>query len=293
MPPLLNQQLLEAARKGDTHSVAQCLHDGADVNAVDSEENTPLMLAVFGGYIDAARELLKHPQMNVSAQDDQGRTALMIAVYYCRPEFIEPLKSTINEPHDNGETPLIIAARLADQPRYEAFALQLLKHGADAGTKDNLDKTALWYALHYGCKALIMPLLEAGATPNATSKWNGELLLAPGTDPEVGSNWSGTPLIPIIMAIQRGWADVVEALLDRGADANITDHKGRTPLMWAAKSKRRDICKILLSHGATMDPRGKVGSKAFTQLVDIFRPKVKAETTHSPPIAVSSRRRSR
>ena len=46
-----------------------------------------------------------------------------------------------------------------------------------------------------------------------------------------------------------GFSIVTQLLIDNGADINIRDFKGKTPLSYSIKFKRKEIEKILLKHG--------------------------------------------
>lgn len=55
----------------------------------------------------------------------------------------------------------------------------------------------------------------------------------------------------LIAASRQGHRDIVQRLMDKGADVNIADNKGHTALMLAALHKRGDIAGKLLRHPKT------------------------------------------
>ena len=58
--------------------------------------------------------------------------------------------------------------------------------------------------------------------------------------------------------------NVVRTLIERGADPNIADEHGNTPLMFAASSGcDREVMKALLEAGARTDPKNAAGLTAF------------------------------
>ncbi len=57
----------------------------------------------------------------------------------------------------------------------------------------------------------------------------------------------------LIAAIYFEEDDVAEFLIDCGADLNLTDYSGRTPLMWAAIRDNEDIAEKLVEKGAKID----------------------------------------
>ena len=50
----------------------------------------------------------------------------------------------------------------------------------------------------------------------------------------------------------RGQIDMIELLLEKGADPNIKDKNGNTPLHWCGHV---DIVELLISYGARVDER--------------------------------------
>lgn len=61
----------------------------------------------------------------------------------------------------------------------------------------------------------------------------------------------------LMRAVVYDSADAVKALLKRGADANVKDHRGATPLMWAIPDLAK--VKVLLAAGADVNARSTNG----------------------------------
>lgn len=57
----------------------------------------------------------------------------------------------------------------------------------------------------------------------------------------------------LIWAANLHQLELLNALLERGANPNHRGSKGRTALHWAAKLSKRDLCEALLDHGAKLD----------------------------------------
>ena len=64
-------------------------------------------------------------------------------------------------------------------------------------------------------------------------------------------------------AARDGQADLLEAFLDAGADANGTDSRGYTPLILASYNGHREATATLLKHGALVDGADGKGSTAL------------------------------
>ena len=60
---------------------------------------------------------------------------------------------------------------------------------------------------------------------------------------------------PLFLAAARGHIDVVRFLLDQGADPNIVDHIGVTPLMGVCYEDRVEVAELLLARGADVHAR--------------------------------------
>lgn len=168
-----------------------------------------------------------------------------------------------------GRTPLAEAAK---RGRLQAVAL-LLRRGADVNSYDTQSGfTPLHLAAQYNHPAVIRALLDVGANVNARNQWNqtplwqaawqawhgnteaAHVLVAHGAQIDVADAKGYTPLQ---MAARAGNAPMVKYLLDEGADVNHVNNKGRTPLYQAVIGDHIQAAKLLLKHGA--DPNAKAG----------------------------------
>lgn len=128
--------------------------------------------------------------------------------------------------------------------------------------------SALWSMLAAGAIAIATPLpafadtngdLVAAAAHGDTAKVIA--LLGKGADVNVHDNGGYTPLI---WAALNGHDAVVGELLRRGADVHARDKEGYTALMWAAQNHRADAVRALLAHGASPNETDKEGYTALT-----------------------------
>lgn len=63
---------------------------------------------------------------------------------------------------------------------------------------------------------------------------------------------------PLYYAARHGHKDLVQGLIDRGAEATVATTDGLTPLHWAALEGYLEVCRILLDHGADVNARSLV-----------------------------------
>jgi hypothetical protein len=75
-------------------------------------------------------------------------------------------------------------------------------------------------------------------------------LLDASEPPPINARESVDGTTALIWAVRRGHAGVVEVLLARDADPNVTDEDGKAPLHFAAERGRRGLVEPLLARGA-------------------------------------------
>ncbi len=109
----------------------------------------------------------------------------------------------------------------------------LLQHGADPNCSHK----------NQGGSGMITPLYWAAIT----SELSVRLLLEYSADPK-------TLNVQILHFVaSNGTAEIMRLLLDGGAEPNVADKEGYTPLHWAAAGGHVDVANTLLTHGANAD----------------------------------------
>lgn len=120
-------------------------------------------------------------------------------------------------------------------------ALQfLIDTGNDVNAYNEHIGSPLRSAIHYGLIDNVAILAENGADVNAI-------------DPAQGS---------LLSYAARTSVNITQCLIDYGADVNIQDETGRTPLMAAVSARRVDCAKALLDAGADISIEDNVGKTA-------------------------------
>ena len=91
----------------------------------------------------------------------------------------------------------------------------------------------------------IKTLLDAGALVNSTA------------DDCIHMEPSPRGVTLLMRAAGEGRRDVVKLLLDHGADANVSDSYGRTPIFYAASAKDLEIIGLLVDKGADVNAKAE------------------------------------
>lgn len=160
-----NQNLLQAAFRGDLEEVKRLLNGGADINTHDNYGRTALLRAADQGHLEVVNVLLDKGA-DLNTKDNRGETALIAAVRKHHSEVANVLLGKGVYQEDLGALVLVVAAA---EGRLEVVRL-LLDKGTDVNTKDEYGRTALMAASWEGRLEVVKLLLDKGADVNAKDK---------------------------------------------------------------------------------------------------------------------------
>ncbi len=90
-------------------------------------------------------------------------------------------------------------------------------------------------------------------------------LVAAGADVNDGDADLGTTALAL--ASNRGYANIVQYLLSKGANVSTVDNSGKTALIMAASNGHVDAMKILLAHGIDINAQDRSGRTALMDAV--------------------------
>ena len=226
--------LHHAAGFGNAATLKLLLDSGADVNAKNRFDSTPLHWAIADE--EKARLLVEHGA-SINARSSDGRTPLYLAA--SQRQSVAVLRLLLEKGADPnlatliGRTPLMAAAG----GDIEAVEL-LLKKNANPLAVSGSGSTALFDAAASRNIEVFRLLLERGAEVNHRTKLKQSVLG---------------------VAALYGSEEMVKMLLDRGTNVNVQDERGYSPLMYAAYSEVMPggVVRMLLAKGAHTNVTGE------------------------------------
>jgi ankyrin repeat protein/WD40 repeat protein len=209
--------LMTYSAAGNAAEVKKLIDGKADLNAVDGEGQSALILAGSRGHDDVIKLLL---DAGADITDEDGHSLLP---HRGDPAVLNAAFAAVFAP-DHRANGVVVT-----EPVGRAYVLLFM--GADARRRDKDGKTLLMHAT---------PSLEHGAPLLAA-------LLARGADVNAVDNDGETALV---VAGHTQWLSAIPILLDHRADPNIADKDGWTPLLLAAMYNDTEVVHALLEHGA-------------------------------------------
>jgi ankyrin repeat protein len=276
--------LVEAAKNRDAAAMRALVQKKADVNAADADGTTALHWAAYHDDLNSVDLLIK-AGANVNAANDLGATPLWNASTNAAAPMARRLLEAGANPNLAllaGETPLMAASRSGKADIVEL----LLAKGANPNARASRDQTALMWAASQRHPAVVKALLAHGADVHArSSEWtevmavpphglpqynkviphgrdtallfaaragdfeSAKLLLAGGANVNDADAWG---VSATVMAAHAGFPELVEWLLERGADANAAP-AGFTALHAAIMRRNTRMVTALVAHGADVN----------------------------------------
>ncbi len=292
-----------AAREGHIDIIKYLLENGANIEFKDYVGRTSLFLAAEKGNKDIVKYLLGKGA-NIEAKNRWGETPLIISAKIGHWDIVKYLVgkgANIEAKSKWGETPLFLAAEKGNK--------DIVKYLVGKGANKNCAKsgiTALMRAALKGHKNVVELLLKQGyesdlislivASKNKIPMSKDALLNVYSrvmeyfpADVNAKDSNGDTALIHALLFSYRlvsnihegtnGYDlvkiryDIVKMLLDHGADPNVKNDRGWTPLIYAARLRSENTARLLIERKADLNKaisilEGDEGEKGLIEFLN-------------------------
>ncbi|XP_076873336.1 CARD- and ANK-domain containing inflammasome adapter protein [Brachyhypopomus gauderio] len=248
--------LLHLAAKHDQVAVINfLLCQGANLDLRDHKGRTALHRAAEAGHTAAAVALVRSGA-DIHALDQESKTPQHLAAQNRHDGTVRALVLEEARSFRDHTTFLHMAAMEDDS----ALADILLQNGALVDVHDGQKKTALLHAISHGHENTAAVLLKAGAQVDsgiieAACQLNRRSLLPlllRNIKTKVSQDGVKSALFK---AVQKNLDVIVAALIDGGADVNMHNDLGYTPLLLAIELNNVEVFKVLVSKNANLQEK--------------------------------------
>lgn len=237
-----------------------------DVNRRNPDGSTPLQWAVYAGNVAEVKRLLR-AGARVALANNYGATPMSLAAEVANTEILKVLLevgANVDSPNADGQTALQAVARTGN---VEAARL-LIDRGATVDAREKWGgQTALMWAAARRHPEMMRLLIAKGAAVNAVSidRDYQRHVTAEGRPKSLDSGG----LTPLLYAARENCAACVDVLVAAGADLDLPDPDGVTPLHVAIMNANWDVAKQLIDAGADVNQWDVYGEAPLFTAVDL------------------------
>lgn len=265
--------LMHAAKNGHSKCIQALLNRGANVILLDNIGYSPLHHAGKQGHKHALNACIEAGVPLDLKCYEEGKTALMLASQYGRKESVFTLIDKGADINTKSSKEGLTALMLASKEGHKGTVLTLLAGGSHTNLCDIYGWTALHFAGSWGRKETAGFLLvygkakidyigqtkngaKVGLTPLMVASKAGQidiinLLIDFGAGLDIRAENDGRSALASCAAI--GIIKSIETLIECGANIEIKDNDGRTPLMIASMEGQYSSIICLLNNYADIN----------------------------------------
>lgn len=257
--------LVDAAKSSDKDALRALLQKGANVNAAEADGTSALHWASYRDDVESA-DLLIRAGAKVNAANDLGATPLWTASQNGSEKMVRRLLEAGANPNAAllaGETPLMVASRSGNP----AVVEQLIAKGANVNAHGARNQTALMWAVSQKHPDVVKVLLTHRADIHARSEtWSQVMAVPPHGYLEYNRSIPAGGETALMFAARVGDLASAKLLVAAGANVNDADAWGVSATSLAAHSGYGEVVEFLLEKGA--DPNAaKPGFSALHEAI--------------------------
>ncbi len=240
-----SQQLLEyAARTGNKTTAEDALENGARINKIDIDGNTPIIIALKNKQYEFADWLLTK-KLTVTTADKNNDTPLHFA---CKAGKLNLAKriiflgASLNSKNNNGRTPLInsVISENVDLIKF------LLIQGANPNIQDKNKKSAFDYAENKNNSTIIASLSPYRTNHSEQQQLEQKLRQLTKQTKQKDNLYFGWPVLAV--AVAQDELKLVKLLLNRGHDPWQQSASGESAISLSAINDEKNYSSLLLNN---------------------------------------------
>ena len=243
--------LLIACKKGNMDNINVLLNAGANIRFANDDGDTCLHYAVDGKCSKEVLEMIISHGADVNATNKDSITVLMAACGNGRTGLINLLLNAGANPNINDADGFTCLHHAVGKGCSKEVIDTIINHGADVNATNIYNTAALMIACKKGNIDTINVLLNAGANAHLADD-DGDTCLHYAVDGECSKK-------------------VLETIISHGADANATNKENITVLMTSCVKGRTDLINVLLNAGANPNIADADGDTCMYTLCSFWR----------------------
>jgi ankyrin repeat protein len=195
----------------------------------DDDAHAPISIAAVKGYTEVVSILLDDARLDPHVKDRKEHTPLRLAVQNQHEETVRVILDKVGIHSDSDlHGPDSVLYTAAEQDSEDIVQMLLAREEINLKNTPELGGSALTRAVHLGNEGIVRMLLDNDGMNILSAKWD-----------------DGRTVLHI--AAFTGNATLTKLLIEKGADPNAQDGKGRTALCLAAEDAHEDVLHVLVS----------------------------------------------
>lgn len=247
-PQQYEEEIILAALDGDLNKLRLLLLAGASADSRDAGGDCALSYAARNGHLDCLKELLENGADINYINKSSNHTSIFYALYNEHEDCIRhmlplvPVKDLVLIEDDTTTRGDLLQSFAIENKKQKSLKV-LLEYGLSATGRQTSTQNG-------------KPMADISLTVETIAMKSADclkLLLDYGADPNEISSIEEEALLVWAVSMGKGSGQMVQHLIDAGADINVTDHNKRSLMDLAAANNAPDVIRVLHKAGADVE----------------------------------------